>query len=160
MEKINTILDRKPINSEYINSKQDFNKVMNGFQKLKPPVYKQSWFYGALGLAAVAIVFTAVSLTLSDDDKKTVASADVKKEVPFEQEPPQEKIALVVDMDETAEEIPEVEPVIHKPPIETPVPIAEEPAPVQRRAPVEAPVVVEIPKITKPHIAGVFNGAI
>ena len=35
MEKINTILDRKPINSEYINSKQDFNKVKNGFKKLK-----------------------------------------------------------------------------------------------------------------------------
>jgi hypothetical protein len=160
MEKINTILDRKPINSEYINSKQDFNQVMNGFQKLKPPIYKQGWFYGAVGLAAVAIVFTAVSLTLSDDDKKTVASADVKKEVPFEQEPHQEKAALVVDLDETEEEFAEVEPVIHEPPRETRAPIALEPAPVERRAPVEPPVVVEIPKITKPHIAGVFNGAI
>lgn len=160
MEKINTILDRKPINSEYINSKQDFNKVMNGFQKLKPPVYKQAWFYGAVGLAAVVMVFTGVSVTSTDDNKKTIASADVKKEVPLEQEPSEKNVALVLDLEGKTEEALEVEPVITEPAIVKPVSVVEKPPTVERRVSKELPVVAEIPKITQPHISGVFSGAI
>ena len=56
MERIKTILDRKPMSSEYINSKQDFNTVLSGVQKVKTPMYKSGWFYGTVGLATVAIV--------------------------------------------------------------------------------------------------------
>jgi hypothetical protein len=160
MEKINTILDRKPINSEYINSKQDFNKVMNGFQKLKPPVYKQAWFYGAVGLAAVAIVFTAVSLTSTDDDKEIIASADVKKEVPLEQEPSEKTAVLVADLNHQEQGVPEAEPVLPKSTIVKPAPIAEKPPTVEKRVVEAPPVVPETPKIAQPHIAGVFGGAI
>lgn len=160
MEKINTILDRKPINSEYINSKQDFNKVMNGLQKLKPPVYNQVWFYGAVGLASVAMVFTAVSLTSIDNDKKTFASADVKKEVPLEQPPSEKKVALVLDLENKTEEASEIETVIPEQAIVQPQPITEKPSIVERRVTEEAILVVEATKIMQPHISGVFSGAI
>ena len=160
MEKINTILDRKPINSEYINSKQDFNKVKNGFQKLKPPVFKQTWFYGAVGMAAVAMVFIAVSLTSADDDKEMIASADVKNETPLEQEPSEKKAVLVADLSDQEEDVPEVEPVLAKSTIEKPAPIAEKPPTVERRVVAKPSLIRETPKITQPHIAGVFGGAI
>ena len=63
MEKIKTILDRKPISSEYINSKQDFGTVLNRVENLKTPIWKSTWFYGTVGVATVAIIVAAVTLT-------------------------------------------------------------------------------------------------
>lgn len=67
MEKIKTILDRKPLSSDYIKSKQDFGKVMKGVKSINAPVWKSSWFYGAIGVTAIAIAVTA--LTLMDDSE-------------------------------------------------------------------------------------------
>lgn len=67
MEKIKTILDRKPLSSEYIRSKQDFGKVMKSAQGANAPIWKSPWFYGTVGVATVAIVVAVVTLTGPDN---------------------------------------------------------------------------------------------
>jgi hypothetical protein len=49
-------LDRDKLNSDYINSKQDYKRIMDGFEKLKPPIWKNPWFYGPVGLASLAVI--------------------------------------------------------------------------------------------------------
>lgn len=49
-------LDRDKVKSEYIHSKQDYKKVLDGFQALKPPIWKNPWFYGPVGLASLATI--------------------------------------------------------------------------------------------------------
>lgn len=51
-------LDRKPLDSSYIQSKQDFDKVINGYRAMKPPIWKNPWFYGPAGLASLALILT------------------------------------------------------------------------------------------------------
>ena len=58
MKKIKTIIDREPISSDYIASKQDFNNVMKQVETLKSPVWKSGWFYGPIGMASVAITIS------------------------------------------------------------------------------------------------------
>ncbi|MCR9173393.1 MAG: hypothetical protein NXI10_12910 [bacterium] len=71
MEKIKTILDRKPLSSEYIRSKQDFANVVKGAKGLGKPYWQTNWFYGTVGVAAVAIIVTAVTLADSDIPEKS-----------------------------------------------------------------------------------------
>lgn len=59
-------IDREPISSEKINSKQNFTKVLNGVKKLKVPIWKSKWFYGAIGMASIGGV---VLLTSFDDNE-------------------------------------------------------------------------------------------
>jgi len=49
-------LDRDKLNSDYIKSKQDYKKVLNGFEALKPPIWKNPWFYGPVGLTSLAAI--------------------------------------------------------------------------------------------------------
>jgi hypothetical protein len=49
-------LDRDKLNSDYIQTRQDYQKVLDGFQKLKPPIWKNPWFYGPVGLASLAVI--------------------------------------------------------------------------------------------------------
>lgn len=160
MEKINTILDRKPLNSEYINSKQDFNKVMDGFQKLKPPVMKSGWFYGTVGLATIALIVTAVSMSSSDlTEKKNLATTNSENNTSIQQKPTNTNSNSIVlaqtETDNTIEvqpvEVAQIDPIPELAPKELPnnerIIVAIEPT-------------VEPAKITKPHIAGIFNGPI
>ena len=89
MEKIKTILDRKPLSSEYIRSKQDFANVVKGAKGLGKPYWQTNWFIGTVGVAAVAIIVTAVTLSSSEDPKKpdhnqviTAMNAESQPEVP------------------------------------------------------------------------------
>lgn len=66
MEKIKTILDRKQLSSEYIRSKQDFAHVVKAAKGLGKPYWQTNWFYGTVGVATVAIIVTAVTLSSSD----------------------------------------------------------------------------------------------
>jgi len=66
MEKIKTILDRKQLSSEHIRSKQDFANVVNGAKGLGNPYWQTNWFYGTVGVATVAIIVTAVTLSSAD----------------------------------------------------------------------------------------------
>lgn len=51
-------LDRDPLDTSYINSKQDFDKVIKGYRAMKPPIWKNPWFYGPVGLASLAVILT------------------------------------------------------------------------------------------------------
>ena len=65
MKNVKINVDRPQIKSEDIASKQNFNKVLDGYQKLKPPIFKNPWFYGAIGVASIAILFTIGSINLN-----------------------------------------------------------------------------------------------
>jgi hypothetical protein len=80
IKKVN--LDRKPITSEYIQSKQDFQHVVNAFSKTKIPVWKQPLFYGAIGVASLAAVVTSTVIHFNNTeiDGKTITLSSTKKE--------------------------------------------------------------------------------
>lgn len=80
IKKVN--LDRKPITSEYIQSKQDFQHVVNAFSKTKIPVWKQPLFYGAIGVASLAAVVTSTVIHFNNTeiDGKTITLSSAKKE--------------------------------------------------------------------------------
>ncbi|MCF8433886.1 MAG: hypothetical protein K9G37_05395 [Crocinitomicaceae bacterium] len=80
IKKVN--LDRKPITSEYIQSKQDFQHVVNAFSKTKIPVWKQPLFYGAIGVASLATVVTSTVIHFNNTeiDGKTITLSTAKKE--------------------------------------------------------------------------------
>jgi len=76
IKKVN--LDRKPIASEHIQSKQDFQHVVNAFSKTKVPVWKQPLFYGAVGVASLAAVVTSTVIHFNNnqlDGKKITLNA-------------------------------------------------------------------------------------
>lgn len=47
---------RKQLSSEYIQSKQNFDSVLNGVKLSQPGFWKSVWFYGTIGMAGVAAV--------------------------------------------------------------------------------------------------------
>ncbi len=55
-------VDRKPLSGSYIQSRQDFGKVLKGVKHLKPPIWKSPWFYGPIGMASVAITISASTI--------------------------------------------------------------------------------------------------
>lgn len=50
-------LDRDNPTSDFIHSRQNFKKVLEGYQALKPPIWKNPWFYGPVGFASLALIF-------------------------------------------------------------------------------------------------------
>ncbi len=58
MKKLKINLDRPYLNSEKIESKQNFNEVLNGSEKLKKPIWKKPWFYGPIGVASILFLIT------------------------------------------------------------------------------------------------------
>jgi hypothetical protein len=75
-------LDRKPLESSFINSKQDFDKVIKGYQAMKPPIWKNPWFYGPAGLASLAIILTLTfqNNILASDNNSTLSEITQKSE--------------------------------------------------------------------------------
>ena len=63
-------IDRPIVSSEEINKRQDFTTVMKGVKKMKPPLYKNPWFYGPVGLASLALLFT-LSIKEEQFEEKT-----------------------------------------------------------------------------------------
>jgi len=167
MEKIKTILDREPLSSEYIRSKQDFAKVMNGAKGLSKPYWKTNWFYGVVGVATVAVIVTAVMLTNSekpeDSEPKKVLTAttqsdsgDLHKKELGEKELLPENHTDEAEQSETVieEVVPEEEPQVNqREQFEEEV----ENARVVQTSEEEKDVVLEIPS---PNIAGVSSGPI
>lgn len=62
MNKIKTVLDREPLSSEFIQSKQEFGKVLSGAKVSNPGFWKTSWFYGVVGTASIVLTVTVISL--------------------------------------------------------------------------------------------------
>ncbi len=116
MEKIKTNLDRKQLSSDYIRSKQDFANVVKGAKGLGKPYWQTNWFYGTVGVTAVAIIVTAVTLSSSDtpaeepdnNNMVVMTSADDQKENPIVEESEEtndsEKEVVISDSPEESNE--------------------------------------------------------
>ena len=81
MKKIKVNLDRPHLSSEKIDSKQDFDKVLSGSEKLKIPIWKKIWFYGPIGVSTVLFLITiGVDKEISNSkiqiDDKTITLKD------------------------------------------------------------------------------------
>ena len=59
-------LDREPLESDYIDSKKNFNKVVKGYQASNFPIWKRPWFYDSTGAAAFALI---LSMTIFNDEE-------------------------------------------------------------------------------------------
>ncbi len=62
MNKIKTVLDREPVNSDFIQSKQDFDEVLDGVRAARTPLWKSSWFFGVVGTACIVMTISVVSI--------------------------------------------------------------------------------------------------
>lgn len=65
-------IDRPVVSSEEINKKQDFTKVVEGAKKVKPPLFKNPWFYGPIGLATLALIITLTQKDEQFEEKTTL----------------------------------------------------------------------------------------
>ncbi len=83
------LVDRKPLNENYIQSKQDFGKVLKGVSNLKPPIWKSAWFYGPVGLATVALTISATTIQANEmqDKENNLSSLSVEKQVIRKEKP-------------------------------------------------------------------------
>ena len=79
-------IDRPIVSSEEINSKQNFTKVVEGFRKIKPPLWKNPWFYGPVGLASLALVLTLTTVNNNEFEEKTTLKASNDNELPADTE--------------------------------------------------------------------------
>lgn len=75
MNKIKTVLDRERLSSEFIQSKQDFDKVLSDAKVSHPGFWKTSWFFGVVGTASIVLTVTVISL-----DSITTAAPDSASE--------------------------------------------------------------------------------
>jgi hypothetical protein len=57
MQKIKIIVNGHVPSKTEINSKQNFNKVLRDFYKLKPAIVVKPWFYGIVGFATLLLIY-------------------------------------------------------------------------------------------------------
>ena len=106
MEKTNTILDREKLSSDYIHSKQNFGKVIAGYQKLKPPVWKRNIFYGVVGISSIVLVLSVVNLSSSstNDDQELTNNVKIattsNKTIDSPENTPEKKLIMAVHEDD------------------------------------------------------------
>jgi hypothetical protein len=76
MKKLKVNLDRPDLESKHIASKQNFDQVLRGFRQLKPPIWKNPWFYGPVGLASIALVLSIGIINAQNEtnENKTTSS--------------------------------------------------------------------------------------
>lgn len=79
MKKIQTIVDREPLSSDYIESKQDFSTVLSQVKQLPTASWKSPWFYGPIGIAVFSVTISIVSLNPSS--AKVVEVQPKEKEI-------------------------------------------------------------------------------
>ncbi|MFT5780188.1 MAG: hypothetical protein ACI837_003149 [Crocinitomicaceae bacterium] len=84
MENVKTTLDREPISSEDIRSRQDLNQVLKGHQALKPPLWKSVWFYGPVGIAAVTLIVATSNMNPDAETNVTVLGQSIDKSEQFQ----------------------------------------------------------------------------
>ncbi len=174
MKKVKTLVDREPLGSDYIASKQNFESICTQVQQLTP-TWKTPWFYGPVGLATLAVCISLVTVQSSSATEKPTPQAQVlpKSDVPQKPEIIEEdKILLVENADK-----------VESPPIEKSVSTQAEVAKKEqvtlekevaedintqskeREANIEnkAQVITKrtVPKDNRfPHIAGYFTGEV
>lgn len=189
MEKRKTILDRKPLSSEYIRGRQDFDGVLKAHKAMKPPLWKSAWFYGPVGLAVIAIIVSVTKFSPSEtpiyDSKTTLAQHSGFSNItapPEKVKIPEKTHSSIKDKAEEKEVI-DTAPVKEKTEVATPTTIVQKEQPVEKTTIVEvkeevetlkklppppprperrSPFVEKVTTIknTMPSIAGVFTGSI
>lgn len=113
MEKMKTIIDREPLASDYIESRQNFGHVLDQFKTLKPAVWKTPWFYGPVGMAIVAVTISIVSFNshhlLAEETEVATnvlneqpSTEITKKDQP--ESPKEDQVVSVLKNDESSEE--------------------------------------------------------
>ncbi len=83
-------LDREPLDTSYIQSRQDFDKVINGYRAMKPPIWKNPWFYGPIGIASLAILVTLTfqNKFFANDNNSTLNNSLQKSQNQFPDDTP------------------------------------------------------------------------
>lgn len=173
MKKIKTIIDREPISSDYIASKQDFDGIIHQVHASKAPVWKSGWFYGPIGMASVAIT---ISIARID----TTEAKTTRLDTPLAQQKEQQTVPIIADQVKFTEQAPkhladakvdngkEVDDALESKPKYVPQDEAV-PTPVNEvevnREEERIFEIVEEPRATKkvsmvPHIAGIYTGTI
>ncbi len=79
MKKIKTLVDREPLGSDYIASKQNFESICTQVKQLTP-AWKTPWFYGPIGLATVAVCISVATVHSSSASEKPVPAKEVLTE--------------------------------------------------------------------------------
>jgi hypothetical protein len=75
IKKVN--MDRKPLDTAYVQQKQDFQQLMSMYRKVTNPVWKQPLFYGVVGFASVAAVVVS---SLIDFNSKPIQNTSTLPE--------------------------------------------------------------------------------
>ena len=78
IKKVN--LDRKPLDTAYVQQKQDFQQLMNMYRKVTNPVWKQPLFYGVIGFASVAAVVVSSLIDFNSEPIQNTTTLTEKKE--------------------------------------------------------------------------------
>lgn len=86
MKKVKINLDRKPLNSGYIESKQNFDQVLAGFKQIKPPIWKNPWFYGPVGVASLALIVSLSMLNSNNDINENKSTLNTSSVLPDDTE--------------------------------------------------------------------------
>lgn len=91
MNKIKTVLDRERLSSEFIQSKQDFDKVLSDAKVSHPGFWKTSWFFGVVGTASIVLTVTVISLdsittAAPESGPETTSIAMMTAEKPIEKD--------------------------------------------------------------------------
>lgn len=81
MNKIKVNTDREKLSSEYIQSKQDFSSIQSQVHA-KTSLFKSTWFYGATGLASVAL---CISFAFTNSNKQLHDSTITQNELKIAQ---------------------------------------------------------------------------
>lgn len=79
IKKVN--LDRKPLDTAYVQQKQDFQQLMSMYRSVTNPVWKQPLFYGVIGFASVAAVVVSSLIDFNSEPIQHKTTLTVKKEI-------------------------------------------------------------------------------
>lgn len=74
MENRKINIDRKPLTSEQINAKQNFNQVLNSARIAIKPFYKQGWFTATIAGVSVIVGIVALMTVLKNDQENSTSA--------------------------------------------------------------------------------------
>ncbi len=81
MKNYKILVNRQPLSEKYIESRQDFGKVLKGVKQLKPPLWKSAWFYGPVGMATVALTISVSSIHANEAKEVIVEKKKYKNHI-------------------------------------------------------------------------------
>ncbi|MES2799617.1 MAG: hypothetical protein V4638_06345 [Bacteroidota bacterium] len=84
-------LDRKPLDTEQIQSKQNFQHILSQYKYSQIPVWKKPLFYGVIGLSSIALVLTIGAINF---DNKEATNVEIVSSKTTQQKLPATKIAV------------------------------------------------------------------